>query len=145
MAVTKYKDTEDSSSSIYAQGDPYDPVVDFSRFVEDNDTIVDTDLIVWLTSGVYHIPHAEDVPSTSTTTNQCRIFLTPYNFLNQCPSMAVSDALIVKRQEDGEDVSAKDQNSKLTFETFGTESGEPKCYQKETSMKSFTGNLEKVQ
>lgn len=144
MAVTKYKDTEDCSSSIYAQGDPYDPVVDFSRFMEDNDTIVDTDLIVWVTSGVYHIPHAEDVPSTTTATNQCRIFLTPYNFLNHCPSMAVSDALLVKRESNIDMVNKKDGKSSLIFETFGTESGEPKCYQKETSIKSFKGDIEKV-
>ncbi|GFO50347.1 amine oxidase [Plakobranchus ocellatus] len=142
MAVTKYKDTEDSSSSIYAQGDPYNPVVDFSRFLEDNDTIVDTDLILWITSGVYQIPHAEEVPSTTTTTNQCRIFLTPYNFFNHCPSMAVSDALSIRSKES--DKHSEGEKSELVFETFGTESGEPKCYQKEHSVKMFNGDIEQM-
>ena len=67
MAVTRYKDVEDTSSSIYAQGDPYDPVLDFGRYIDDNDTIVDTDLIAWVTTGMYHIPQPEDVPSSPTT------------------------------------------------------------------------------
>ena len=75
MAVTRYKDVEDVSSSIYAQGDPYDPVLDFSRYLDDNDTIVDADLITWLTTGMYHVPHAEDVPSTATTAMEAQVSL----------------------------------------------------------------------
>ncbi|XP_005102608.1 amiloride-sensitive amine oxidase [copper-containing] [Aplysia californica] len=132
IAVTKYKDIEDASSSIYAQGDPYDPVLDFARFLEDNDTIVDTDLIFWLTSGLYHIPHAEDVPSSSSTATQCRVILRPYNFFNHCPSLAVSDALLVKRQADG----------RLDFDTFGISSEEPRCYQREKEMTGFSGTVD---
>lgn len=133
MAVTKYKDTEDSSSSIYAQGDPFDPVLDFSRYLEDNDTIVDTDLVVWVTSGIYHIPHAEDVPSISTTSNQCRILLAPYNFFNHCPSMAVSDAVQVSRKNMS--------TQALSFSTFGTPLSEPHCYQRERSLEEFQGEI----
>ncbi|CAL1539227.1 unnamed protein product [Lymnaea stagnalis] len=141
MAVTKYKDTEDSSSSIYAQGDPFDPVLDFSRYLEDNDTIVDTDIVVWVTSGLYHIPHAEDVPSTTTTANQCRVFLIPYNFFNHCPSMAVSDALLVRKRSSTD---TSDTKNPLVFNTFGTAASEPKCYQKEKKLEEFQGDIELV-
>lgn len=134
--MTKYKDVEDSSSSIYAQGDPFDPVLDFTRYLEDNDSIVDTDLVVWLTSGFYHVPHAEDMPSVSTTVHQAKVFLRPYNFFNYCPSMAVSDAVVIRQKE------AKDNgNQYLVFDTFGTDSGEPHCYQRETSLTQFEGNI----
>ncbi|KAI8734851.1 amiloride-sensitive amine oxidase [copper-containing] [Biomphalaria glabrata] len=137
MAVTKYKDTEDSSSSIFAQGDPFDPVLDFSRYLEDNDTIVDTDIVAWVTSGLYHIPHAEDVPSISTAANQCSVMLIPYNFFDHCPSMAVSDALLIGKKQKSADV-----NAERVFNSFGTDISEPKCYQKETSTRSFHGDVE---
>ncbi|KAH9487858.1 Amiloride-sensitive amine oxidase [copper-containing] [Bulinus truncatus] len=139
MAVTKYKDTEESSSSIFAQGDPFDPVLDFSRYLEDNDTIVDTDIVAWVTTGLYHIPHAEDVPSISTAANQCCVLLIPYNFFDHCPSMAVSDALLVSRKP-----KASEEGDKLVFNSFGTEAGEPKCYQKERSVQDFQGDIETV-
>ena len=39
MAVTKYKDNEQSSSCIYSTMEPFDPVMSFASFVEDNDNI----------------------------------------------------------------------------------------------------------
>ena len=136
VAVTRYKDVEDTSSSIYSQGDPYDPVLDFGRFLDDNDTIVDTDIIVWVTTGYYHIPHAEDVPSSATMDGQCDVTIRPYNFFNHCPSLAVSDAVTV---------TSEPVTGTLKFETFGTSSQESECYQKETSFKeSFTGKIDKL-
>ena len=41
MAVTKYKDDEKRSSSMYAIWDGAEPVVDFQKFIEDNESIVD--------------------------------------------------------------------------------------------------------
>uniref|UniRef100_A0A0B6ZT74 Amine oxidase n=1 Tax=Arion vulgaris TaxID=1028688 RepID=A0A0B6ZT74_9EUPU len=136
LAVTKYKDVEDSASSIYAQGDPFDPVLDFTRYLEDNDSIVDTDLVVWMTAGFHHIPRMEDVPSISTTANQARIFLRPYNFFNHCPSMAVSDALVIRRK-----INLDNLDADLSFETFGTDSDEPHCYQKEKHITEFEGKI----
>lgn len=47
MVVTKHKDDEFSSSSNYAMFDGADPVVDFSNFYKDNDTIVDEVTTQW--------------------------------------------------------------------------------------------------
>ena len=88
VVITKYDDTEDQSSSIFAQNDPWDPVVDFERFVLDNDTIIDEDLVAWVTMGAYHIPHTEDVPSIPTTWHKCSFFLLPFNYFTECPSMS---------------------------------------------------------
>ncbi|KAH3855841.1 amiloride-sensitive amine oxidase [copper-containing]-like [Dreissena polymorpha] len=88
IVVTKYDDNEDQSSSIYAQNDPWDPVVDFDRFIIDNGTILNEDLIVWATLGLYHIPSTEDVPSTSTTWHSASLRLVPYNFFTECPSVS---------------------------------------------------------
>ncbi|XP_053407487.1 amiloride-sensitive amine oxidase [copper-containing]-like [Mercenaria mercenaria] len=93
LVITKYDDTEDLSSSIYAQNDPWNPVVDFERFVIDNDTIVNEDLVAWATLGMYHIPHTEDVPSTSTSWNKLSLHLIPFNFFTECPSVSSPSAV----------------------------------------------------
>lgn len=39
--MTLRKDREVSSTSIYAQGNPWEPVVSFEDYVQDNENIVD--------------------------------------------------------------------------------------------------------
>ena len=88
VIVTKYDDTEDQSSSIYAQNDPWDPVIDFDRFVHDNDTIVNEDLVVWAAIGLFRVPSTEDVPSIPTSSNSRSLRLVPYNFFTEDPSVS---------------------------------------------------------
>ena len=41
-------------------------MISLAQFQEDNDSIVDEDLVSWITLGVNHIPTAEDIPVTTT-------------------------------------------------------------------------------
>lgn len=41
VAITKHKDSEQTSSSLYSQNDIWTPAVDFSKFIEDNESIED--------------------------------------------------------------------------------------------------------
>ena len=41
MAVTKYKEAETKSSSLYAIWDGADPVVNFQNYIDDDENIVD--------------------------------------------------------------------------------------------------------
>ncbi|PVD19728.1 hypothetical protein C0Q70_20219 [Pomacea canaliculata] len=66
LAVTVRKDNEQFSTSPYALFDSFDPVVNFANFYNDNESIVDQDLVFWLTLGIHHIPHTEDLPVTPT-------------------------------------------------------------------------------
>lgn len=111
LVVTKYDDTEDQSSSIYAQNDPWDPVVDFERFVADNDTIVNEDLVAWATLGMYHIPHSEDVPSLSTSASKLSVHLIPYNFFTECPSVSSPSTVQITPSPD---------YTEIHVNTFGT-------------------------
>lgn len=95
IAVTQRKEDEFLSSSNYGMYDTLDPVVNFSRFYEDNETIVDQDLVFWLTLGLHHIPHTEDLPVTPTAGNHLTAMFLPNNFFDQCPSMGSRDAIFV--------------------------------------------------
>ncbi|KAL5021360.1 hypothetical protein ScPMuIL_000515 [Solemya velum] len=118
IAVTKAKEWEELSTSLYAQNEPYNPIVDFERFLSDNDSIVDEDLVTWLTLGHFHIPRTEDVPSTTVTGGQLQFSLLPFNFFEECPS--VSSANVVKIVPLG--------HEQVNVNTFGT-SFESACTQ----------------
>ena len=118
MAVTKHKDTEERSSSMYIQNDPYDPAVDFRKFYEDDENIENKDLVAWVTLGLMHIPHSEDIPNTGTAANSVNFFLRPYNYFDEDPSMASSDAVLITPTD------SKFSGSKVN--RFGTPTG-PVC------------------
>lgn len=40
VAITKHKDLEQTSSSLYSQNNMWTPAVDFSKYIADNESIV---------------------------------------------------------------------------------------------------------
>ncbi|XP_027394404.1 amiloride-sensitive amine oxidase [copper-containing] [Bos indicus x Bos taurus] len=101
LAVTKYRESERYSSSIYNQNDPWDPPVVFEEFLRNNENIEDEDLVAWVTVGFLHIPHAEDIPNTTTPGNSVGFLLRPFNFFPEDPSLASRDLIIVRPLENG--------------------------------------------
>jgi len=51
---------------LFTAGDPYTPLVSLQNFQSDDESIVDEDLVAWVTLGVHHLPTAEDIPVTTT-------------------------------------------------------------------------------
>ncbi|XP_053715552.1 amiloride-sensitive amine oxidase [copper-containing] [Synchiropus splendidus] len=101
LAVTRHKDSEGSSSSIYTQNDPWEPVVSFEDYIRNNEDIVNKDLVAWVTVGFLHVPHSEDIPNTATPGNAVGFFLRPFNFFNEDPSLASKSTVIVRPDNDG--------------------------------------------
>ncbi|XP_069807772.1 amine oxidase [copper-containing] 3-like [Dendropsophus ebraccatus] len=99
LAVTKRKDEEGESSSIYNQNDPWSPSVMFSNFIND-ENIQNQDLVAWITVGFLHIPHSEDLPNTATPGNAVGFFLRPYNYLDIDPSVYSPDGVYFKSDQD---------------------------------------------
>ena len=122
MTVTKRKEEEETSSSIYAQWSMNNPVVDFAQFTADNESIVNGDLVAWVTVGVMHVPHSEDIPNTATAANSASFYLRPYNYFDEDPSMASHDAVLILPTKNGADI-----------ERFGTPQG-PACAAKTKSV-----------
>ncbi|XP_054849021.1 membrane primary amine oxidase-like [Eublepharis macularius] len=92
VAVTKRKEEEPTSTSIYNQNDPWDPLVAFADFI-DNETISNEDLVAWISVGFLHVPHAEDIPTTVTVGNGVGFFLRPYNYFGIDPSVKSLDSV----------------------------------------------------
>ncbi|XP_069502057.1 diamine oxidase [copper-containing] [Ambystoma mexicanum] len=96
MAVTRQRDREDTSTSLYTQNDPWEPLVSFENFIRNNENIVNEDLVAWVTVGFLHIPHAEDIPNTATPGNVVGFFLRPFNYFDEDPSVASRSTVIVR-------------------------------------------------
>ena len=77
--------------SLYSQGDPFDPLVDFSDYIADDESIADADLVVWATMGIHHIPSPEDVPVTMTSWNKASLSLMPFNYHSESPAVQSRD------------------------------------------------------
>ena len=124
LTVTKRKETEEKSSCIYNQQDMVDPVLDFSRYV-DGENIEDEDLVAWVTMGMIHIPHSEDIPNTATPGSSASFLLRPFNYFDEDPSMASYDGVLIMPSDDG-----------AKIDTFGTPT-KPSCTPKEKPMEFY--------
>ncbi|XP_029646561.1 putative amine oxidase [copper-containing] [Octopus sinensis] len=102
LAVTVHKDNETRSSSEYVTYDGLRPLVDFQKYIDDDESIVDQDLVVWVTLGSYRIPHMEDLPVIPTVGEHHSFFLLPFNYFNEDPSVGSRNAIRMERLDDGE-------------------------------------------
>lgn len=99
--MTKYRESELYSSSLYNQNDPWDPPVVFEEFLRNNENIEDEDLVAWVTVGFLHIPHSEDIPNTATPGTSVGFLLRPFNFFPEDPSVASRETVIVWPRDNG--------------------------------------------
>ena len=52
-----------------------------------------SDLVIWLTLELHHIPHTEDLPVTTTAGMDVSFYLQPYNYFPDDPAMASHNAV----------------------------------------------------
>ncbi|KAI0319519.1 amine oxidase catalytic domain-containing protein [Amylostereum chailletii] len=94
LAVSKRKETELMSSTMWNLHLPGVPVVDFHKFF-DGENITQTDLVAWVNVGTHHLPQAEDSPNTRTNLAASSFFLTPLNYFDADVSMESTNAIIL--------------------------------------------------
>ncbi|CAK6438189.1 unnamed protein product [Pipistrellus nathusii] len=99
LAVTRRKEEESQSSSIYYQNDIWTPTVAFADFIN-NETLLGEDLVAWVTASFLHIPHAEDIPNTVTVGNRVGFLLRPYNFFDEDPSIFSPGSVYFEKGQD---------------------------------------------
>ena len=88
----------------------------------DDDSIVNEDLVAWVTIGAMHIPHSEDLPNTATVANSANFFIRPFNYFDEDPSIGSTNAILITPKD------AKFSEQKV--ERYGTPTG-PHCVPKE--------------
>jgi Cu2+-containing amine oxidase len=94
FAATQYKPSETVNSSPYNQVYLSKPVVAFETFLN-AEPARKTDLVAWVSAGLFHIPMAEDAPVTPTTANPIGFSLIPYNWADENPATDMADMVYV--------------------------------------------------
>lgn len=98
LAVSRRKETEPSSSSMWNFNLPGSPPVDFHKFF-DGENITQEDLVAWVNLGMHHLPQSEDAPNTRTNTATSSFFLTPLNYFDHDVSIESTNAVLLKNPE----------------------------------------------
>jgi len=99
FVATKHKDNETSSSSIYNQAQLGNPVVRFDELIG-SETIRNQDIVIWVSSGLYHLPTSEDAPVTSTTSNNIGFSLVPFNYGDESLATDMADMVYLTKTID---------------------------------------------
>ncbi|KAK3322984.1 copper amine oxidase [Apodospora peruviana] len=80
LFITRQKDTEPRSAVPTNSLTPGEPLVDFGRFLADNESIAGQDLVVWFNLGNHHVPNTGDIPNTLMTTSASSVMFVPHNY-----------------------------------------------------------------
>lgn len=87
LAVTAHKDDEQRATSVLDQYDPGNPATTLDNFI-DGDSLRNTDIVMWATVGVQHLPVTEDAPLV--TNFETGFALRPHNYFSENAAMDVS-------------------------------------------------------
>ena len=99
--LLRHHDVERRSASEYNALAPQDPLVDFEKMVNGEET-VQQDLVVYFNLGNHHVPHSGDVPNTLMHTSATSVMFVPMNFHDRDPSRARAQGVKVAMKEGGE-------------------------------------------
>eukprot|EP00921_Rhytidocystis_pertsovi_P012274 GHVQ01019864.1.p1 GENE.GHVQ01019864.1~~GHVQ01019864.1.p1 ORF type:complete len:1741 (+),score=301.52 GHVQ01019864.1:150-5372(+) len=69
------------------------PATDVDRYIEDNEIIRHRDVVTWISDGIWHLPHIEDMPLTVAIGNTLGWLVKPSNFYTEDPSMDLHNAI----------------------------------------------------
>ncbi|TGZ78443.1 copper amine oxidase [Ascodesmis nigricans] len=85
MYLTRHHDTEPRLAAAANNMDPGNPLVNFGKFFDGEDTVQE-DIVLWFNLGMHHVPHSGDLPNTVMSTAQSSVLLTPHNYLAGDPT-----------------------------------------------------------
>ena len=113
LSISKYKETERYGSCMFNYFPQHSTLLcSFDKMIKDDENIVNEDLVAWVPIGAVHIPCSEDYPITPTIGNQITLFIKPFNYFDEDPSMASANNVYI----------AKTKN-KTVMETSNTPKG----------------------
>ena len=98
------------------------------------------DQVTWVTMGIHHIPHMEDIPVTPTVGLQLEFFLLPYNYFDEDPAISSRDAVRIDPRD------PNDLKKGITINRYG-QNDESKCMPQNTIVefdKEISENPESV-
>jgi primary-amine oxidase len=83
--VLKQHDEESRAVSEWNAWEVDDPLVDFAKFVNNEDTVQE-DLVIYFNLGVHHISNSQDIPNTLMHWSGTSVMFVPHNYHDRDPS-----------------------------------------------------------
>lgn len=80
FAVSRHHDTEQASSAALNQNVPAAPLVEFWKFFENDEDLVQQDIVAWVNLGMQHYTRSEDMPNTLMSEAHSSIMFAPQNW-----------------------------------------------------------------
>ncbi|KAG2436617.1 hypothetical protein HYH02_011552 [Chlamydomonas schloesseri] len=96
VAVTARKEDEPTSTTIFDQATPKEPVVRFEDYI-DGDSVRKQDLVAWVSAGTWHIPVSEDAPNTPSTAHAVGFVLRPFNYFDEDAALHTREVTIIRK------------------------------------------------
>ncbi|PLB48938.1 putative membrane copper amine oxidase [Aspergillus steynii IBT 23096] len=92
VQITRQHDWEPRSTHWLNNQDVHDPPINFEHFF-DGESLVQTDLVVWVNLGMHHIPDTRDLPNTVVTYSHSSVRFVPTNYFLLNPSQRTAQAV----------------------------------------------------
>ncbi|KAL0263405.1 hypothetical protein SLS55_002385 [Diplodia seriata] len=80
LHAVRHHDTEPRSASPLNALDPGAPLVDFGLFAADDESLHQTDVVLYVNLGMHHAPDTADLPNTVATLAQSGVTIAPQNY-----------------------------------------------------------------
>ncbi|KAG2443775.1 hypothetical protein HXX76_002119 [Chlamydomonas incerta] len=107
VAVTARKEDEPTSTTIFDQATPKEPVVRFEDYI-DGDSVRQQDLVAWVSAGTWHIPVGEDAPNTPSTAHAVGFVLRPFNYFDEDAALHTREVTIIRNDFETGDAAVVD-------------------------------------
>lgn len=95
--LRNHPDSEPSSGHHLNTITPFDPLVDFEKMVDGEDT-EEEDLVVYFNLGGHHVPTSQDIPNTLMHTSASSVLFMPFNYFDHDVSRAVRQGVRIDRR-----------------------------------------------
>ncbi|KAJ3199413.1 actin binding protein [Entophlyctis luteolus] len=105
VAFSVYHDDERYSSDEFNQESHSKPLVNFNDFF-DGESLVQQDIVTWITLGMHHVPNTQDVPTTLAHTATTSFIVTPFNYFDSEQSRR-SAQILKMTYSDGETITTE--------------------------------------
>eukprot|EP01066_Platyproteum_vivax_P009935 Platyproteum_vivax@DN4411_c0_g1_i3.p1 len=85
IASTIRKESELDGSIPVDATDVGNAIIDFEEFLSDNEPVRRQDIVTWISCGIWHIPHLEDIPHTVALGMPVGFTVKPHNYFSKDP------------------------------------------------------------
>ena len=98
LSISKHKETACYGSCMFYYFPQYrTSLCPFDKMIKNDERIVNEDLVAWVLVGAVHITGSENFPLTPTIENQATLFIKPFNYIDEDPSMASANNVYITK------------------------------------------------